>query len=226
MRRTIAALVHGGSYSSVPGSPPWGNWRRPTLAASAAASCSAVRLAWCRAASSPVRTQPVPATAVANASARIVPRRLVMAPSMPATASSAHPASGSTPPAQSPQPRLGSSGNRTPGRAVPIGIRRGCRHGRGPGHPGRPGRRGWWCPLSRPGRDRVGWEGESRPAVRTLRRAQDQEDGPLHPGELLVVPRGVRHCPVADEETRGCCWSRAAPSTPATPVGPAPRASR
>jgi mannose-6-phosphate isomerase-like protein (cupin superfamily) len=31
---------------------------------------------------------------------------------------------------------------------------------------------------------------------------QDQDDVVLSPGELFVVPRGVRHCPVADEETR------------------------
>jgi mannose-6-phosphate isomerase-like protein (cupin superfamily) len=31
---------------------------------------------------------------------------------------------------------------------------------------------------------------------------EDQDDVVLRPGELFVVPRGVRHCPVADEETR------------------------
>jgi mannose-6-phosphate isomerase-like protein (cupin superfamily) len=31
---------------------------------------------------------------------------------------------------------------------------------------------------------------------------EDQGDVVLGPGELFVVPRGVRHCPVADEETR------------------------
>ena len=30
---------------------------------------------------------------------------------------------------------------------------------------------------------------------------EDQGDVALGPGELFVVPRGVRHCPVADEET-------------------------
>ena len=30
---------------------------------------------------------------------------------------------------------------------------------------------------------------------------QDRDDVVLRPGELLVVPRGVRHRPVADEET-------------------------
>jgi mannose-6-phosphate isomerase-like protein (cupin superfamily) len=30
----------------------------------------------------------------------------------------------------------------------------------------------------------------------------DQDEVVLEPGELLVVPKGVRHCPVADEETR------------------------
>jgi mannose-6-phosphate isomerase-like protein (cupin superfamily) len=31
----------------------------------------------------------------------------------------------------------------------------------------------------------------------------DMRDGPvmLGPGELYVVPRGVEHCPIADEET-------------------------
>ena len=33
-------------------------------------------------------------------------------------------------------------------------------------------------------------------------RLQDQDEVVLGPGELFVVPRGVRHCPVADEETR------------------------
>lgn len=33
-------------------------------------------------------------------------------------------------------------------------------------------------------------------------RLEGQEDVVLGPGELVVVPRGVRHCPVADEETR------------------------
>ena len=33
-------------------------------------------------------------------------------------------------------------------------------------------------------------------------RLEDQDDVVLGPGELVVVPRGVRHCPVADEETR------------------------
>ena len=31
---------------------------------------------------------------------------------------------------------------------------------------------------------------------------QDHEDIVLGPGELFVVPRGVRHCPAADQETR------------------------
>jgi mannose-6-phosphate isomerase-like protein (cupin superfamily) len=30
---------------------------------------------------------------------------------------------------------------------------------------------------------------------------QDHDDVVLSAGELFVVPRGVRHCPVADEET-------------------------
>jgi mannose-6-phosphate isomerase-like protein (cupin superfamily) len=30
---------------------------------------------------------------------------------------------------------------------------------------------------------------------------QDHDDVVLRAGELFVVPRGVRHCPVADEET-------------------------
>ena len=33
-------------------------------------------------------------------------------------------------------------------------------------------------------------------------RLEGQADVVLGPGELVVVPRGVRHCPVADEETR------------------------
>jgi mannose-6-phosphate isomerase-like protein (cupin superfamily) len=33
-------------------------------------------------------------------------------------------------------------------------------------------------------------------------RLEGQDDVVLDPGELLVVPRGVRHCPVADQETR------------------------
>jgi mannose-6-phosphate isomerase-like protein (cupin superfamily) len=33
-------------------------------------------------------------------------------------------------------------------------------------------------------------------------RVEDQDDVVLGPGELFVVPRGVRHCPVAGEETR------------------------
>ncbi len=33
-------------------------------------------------------------------------------------------------------------------------------------------------------------------------RLQDNDDVVLSPGELFVVPRGVRHCPVADEETQ------------------------
>jgi mannose-6-phosphate isomerase-like protein (cupin superfamily) len=33
-------------------------------------------------------------------------------------------------------------------------------------------------------------------------RLQDHDDVVLDAGELFVVPRGVRHCPVADEETR------------------------
>lgn len=33
-------------------------------------------------------------------------------------------------------------------------------------------------------------------------RLQDHDDVVLRPGELFVVPRGVRHCPVADQETR------------------------
>ena len=33
-------------------------------------------------------------------------------------------------------------------------------------------------------------------------RLEDKGDVALGPGELFVVPRGVRHCPVADEETR------------------------
>jgi mannose-6-phosphate isomerase-like protein (cupin superfamily) len=33
-------------------------------------------------------------------------------------------------------------------------------------------------------------------------RIEGAEDVTLGPGELFVVPRGVRHCPVADEETR------------------------
>src|SRR4029450_8637280 len=32
-------------------------------------------------------------------------------------------------------------------------------------------------------------------------RLEDQGDVALGPGELFVCPRGVRHCPVADEET-------------------------
>jgi mannose-6-phosphate isomerase-like protein (cupin superfamily) len=32
-------------------------------------------------------------------------------------------------------------------------------------------------------------------------RLQDDDHVVLNPGELFVVPRGVRHCPVADEET-------------------------
>lgn len=32
-------------------------------------------------------------------------------------------------------------------------------------------------------------------------RLQGDDDVVLSPGELFVVPRGVRHCPVADEET-------------------------
>jgi len=31
---------------------------------------------------------------------------------------------------------------------------------------------------------------------------QDHRDVVLGPGELFVVPRGVRHCPAADQETR------------------------
>jgi mannose-6-phosphate isomerase-like protein (cupin superfamily) len=31
---------------------------------------------------------------------------------------------------------------------------------------------------------------------------QDHDDVVLGPGELFVVPRGVRHCPAADQETR------------------------
>jgi mannose-6-phosphate isomerase-like protein (cupin superfamily) len=31
---------------------------------------------------------------------------------------------------------------------------------------------------------------------------QDHDDVLLGPGELFVVPRGVRHCPAADQETR------------------------
>ena len=31
-------------------------------------------------------------------------------------------------------------------------------------------------------------------------RLQDHDDVVLGPGELFVVPRGVRHCPVADEK--------------------------
>lgn len=33
-------------------------------------------------------------------------------------------------------------------------------------------------------------------------RLRDQDDIVLEAGELFVVPRGVPHCPVADEETR------------------------
>jgi mannose-6-phosphate isomerase-like protein (cupin superfamily) len=32
-------------------------------------------------------------------------------------------------------------------------------------------------------------------------RLQDHDDVVLSAGELFVVPRGVRHCPVSDEET-------------------------
>ncbi len=32
-------------------------------------------------------------------------------------------------------------------------------------------------------------------------RLHEHDDVVLGPGELFVVPRGVRHCPVADEET-------------------------
>jgi quercetin dioxygenase-like cupin family protein len=32
-------------------------------------------------------------------------------------------------------------------------------------------------------------------------RLEGQDDVVLAPGELFVVPRGVRHCPLADEET-------------------------
>ena len=34
-----------------------------------------------------------------------------------------------------------------------------------------------------------------------MRLATEQGDVMMGPGELFVVPRGVRHCPVAEEET-------------------------
>jgi mannose-6-phosphate isomerase-like protein (cupin superfamily) len=40
-------------------------------------------------------------------------------------------------------------------------------------------------------------------------------------GELIVVPRGVEHCPRAARPT-SCCSSRPAPSTRATPAATAP----
>lgn len=36
----------------------------------------------------------------------------------------------------------------------------------------------------------------------SLRIRFEEGDVVLHPGECVVVPRGVRHCPVAEEE----CW--------------------
>jgi mannose-6-phosphate isomerase-like protein (cupin superfamily) len=47
----------------------------------------------------------------------------------------------------------------------------------------------------------------------------------LRPSELFVVPRGVRHCPAADQETAWCFWSCEMRSAPAMPTGWAPSAS-
>ena len=43
-------------------------------------------------------------------------------------------------------------------------------------------------------------------------------DVELGPGELFVVPRGVEHCPNADEETHVLLIEPEARSTPATPA--------
>ena len=47
----------------------------------------------------------------------------------------------------------------------------------------------------------------------------------LDPGELFVVPRGVEHCPRADQEAHVLLIEPRGTPTPATPAGSAPRSS-